>query len=149
MAATVNVATPAPTVNVVPLNVPDPLVFVHTLPLYPSLNVGVTVLKSNFDPYSKFFVIVAVPVFVHPLNATLLIPFPAFKVILYDFTLNVAFIVVSSIILPLVFDQLLKLYPVLLVAVTVFNSLVVVPVVTPFSINLLLLTDIVVPLITL
>ena len=78
---TVNVVTPSPTINVVPFSVPPPLVLVHELPLYPVAFVTITLLKSTVEPYSKFLVIVAVSVFVHPSNDIVLIPVPAFNVI--------------------------------------------------------------------
>ena len=65
------------------------------------------------------------------------------------FAVNVAVIVVAAVIVPLAADHLLNEYPVLFVAVIVFKSLVVVPVVIPFIVSLFPLVVYVAPLITL
>ena len=88
MAFKVMVASPAPTVNVLPLNVPLPVVFTGLHPVYCDLFVQTTTVADAVDPhnvivlpYSTLIDIEVVPVPVHPVAATDDIPFPALTVI--------------------------------------------------------------------
>ena len=64
---------------------PVPSVTVYSVPLYPFLYPGVTT-EARFivSPKSNVLVMVAVPLFAHPDAVTVLTPWPAVMVIVYE-----------------------------------------------------------------